>query len=387
MFNKNNFFKSNFNNSKIFNKNLNKTKKIFKTLLEDLKNNKIPLLQSFEKDYEFSFSKEIIKRFSKYENIIIIGMGGSILGSKSIFSFFKKKIRKKVFFFDNLDSNLNLDYKKIENLKNSCFIVISKSGNTLETITNFKTIFSKKLFKKKLIVITELKDNKLMNIADKYDAEIIEHKEFIVGRYSVLSEPAMFPSALMGLNLSKFKNLKILIKNKNFVSSLIRNVASIYSLSQKHINNSVILNYDSDLKDLSYWYQQLNAESLGKKSKGTNPIVALGPKDQHSLLQLYLEGPKDKFFTFLNSSGKKVKEHNKINSVVQAQCLAVKNVFKVKKIPFREITFYKKTEKELGEVFTFFVLETILLSKLTKVNPFNQPAVELIKNETKRILR
>tara|TARA_B100000029_G_scaffold218486_1_gene216314 strand:+ start:1225 stop:2388 length:1164 start_codon:yes stop_codon:yes gene_type:complete len=387
MFNKNNFFKSNFKKSKIFNKNLSKTKKVFKTLLEDLKNNKIPLLQSFEKDYEFSFSQEIIKKFSRYENIIIIGMGGSILGSKSIFSFFKKKIRKRVFFFDNLDFNLNLDYKKIENLKNSCFIVISKSGNTLETITNFKTIFSKKIFKKKLIVITELKDNKLMNIADKYDAEIIEHKEFIVGRYSVLSESAMFPSALMGLNLSKFKNLKILIKNKNFVSSLIQNVASIYSLSQKHINNSVILNYDSNLKDLSYWYQQLNAESLGKKSKGINPIVAFGPKDQHSLLQLYLEGPKDKFFTFLNSSGKKIKGRNKINSVIQAQCLAVKNVFKAKKIPFREITFYKKTEKELGEVFTFFVLETILLSKLTKVNPFNQPAVELVKNETKRILR
>ena len=115
----------------------------------------------------------------------------------------------------------------------------------------------------------------------------------------------MFPAALMGLDLMKFKNLKMLIKNKNFVSSLIQNVASIHTLNSKKINNSVILNYDSGLNDLGYWYQQLVAESLGKKGKGINPILSFGPRDHHSLLQLYLDGPKDKFFTFFNSSQKK----------------------------------------------------------------------------------
>jgi len=387
MLKKNNFFKNYFNNSFTYNKNLKKTKKIFKSFLIDLKNNEIPLLKSFEKDYEFDFSNATVKKYSKYKNIVVIGMGGSILGTKSIFSFLKKRIKKKVFFFDNLDQNLYLKYKRIKNTSNSCFIVVSKSGNTLETITNFNKIRLKNLLKNKLVVITELKDSDLMEIASKYNAEIIEHKEFISGRYSVLSESSMFPAALMGLNLYKFKNLKMFIKDKNFVSSLIQNVSCIYTLNAQGINNSVIFNYDSSLKDLGYWYQQLLAESLGKKGKGINPTLSSGPRDHHSLLQLYLEGPKDKFFTFFNFSAKGSKENKKIESIIQAQCRAVKNIFNSKKIPFRQITFGKKSENELGKIFTFFVLETILLSRLMNINPFDQPAVEEVKIETKKFLR
>ena len=402
MFKKNSFFKNYFINSSKYNKNLKKTKKFFSSFLVDLKNNQIPLLESYEKNYKFNFSKTTIKKFAKYKNIVVFGVGGSILGTKSIYSFLKKKIKKKVFFFDNLDSNLILKYKKIKNLKNSCFIVVSKSGNTFETISNLGMIYSKNLLKNKLIIITEITDNALMTIANKFNAEIIEHKEFIGGRYSVLSETGMFPAALMNLNLMKFKNLKRLIKNKNFVSSLIKNVASIYTLSSKRINNSVIINYDSNLNDLGYWYQQLIAESLGKQGKGINPILSFGPKDHHSLLQLYLDGPKDKFFTFLNSSEKengfkvardvipnnmKFLKNKNLKFIINAQCNAVKKVFKLKKIPFRQITFNKKNEDELGEIFTFFVLETILLSRLMNINPFDQPAVEEVKIEIKKFLR
>lgn len=402
MLKKDNFFKSYFINSDKYKKNIIKTKKIFNSFLVDLKNNQIPFLESYEKNYVHDFSMTTIKKFFKYKNIVVIGMGGSILGTKTIYSFLKKKIKKKVFFLDNLDLNLSLEYKKIKNLKNSCFIVVSKSGNTLETITNLGTTFSKNLLKNRLIIITEIKDNALMAIANKYHAEIIEHKEFIGGRYSVLSETGMFPAALMNLNLMKFKNLNRLIKNKNFVSSLVQNVASIYTLYSKEINNSVILNYDSNLNDLGYWYQQLVAESLGKQGKGINPILSFGPKDQHSLLQLYLDGPKDKFFTFFNSSKKENKfkitqevipsnmnflKNKNLEFIIKAQCNATKNIFKLKKIPFRQITFDKKNEEELGEIFTFFVLETILLSRLMNINPFDQPAVEQVKVETKRFLR
>ena len=402
MLKKDNFFKSYFINSNKYYNNLIKTKKVFNSFKLDLNNFKIPLLETYDKSYKFDFSKTTIKKFSKYKNIVVIGMGGSILGTKSIYSFLRKKIKKNFFFFDNLDSNLHLEFTKIKNIKNSCFIVVSKSGNTLETITNLNIIFPRIMLKNKLIFITEIADNSLMAIANKYNAEIIEHKEFIGGRYSVLSESGMLPAALMGLEVNRFKNLKILIKSKNFVSSLIHNVTSIYTLNTQGINNSVILNYDSSLNDLGFWYQQLVAESLAKKGKGITPLLSFGPKDHHSLLQLYLDGPKNKFFTFFNSSKKennykvggegitnsmKFLKNKSLEFVINAQCNATKNIFKLKKIPFRQITFSKKNEEELGEIFTFFVLETILLARLMNINPFDQPAIEQVKIETKKFLR
>ena len=395
MLNKNNFFKD-------FTLNLNKTKKAYQSLKTDLKNFEIPELNSYDKSYDLDFSSLTIKKFSKYNNIVIIGMGGSILGAKSIYSYFKKKIKKKIFFFDNLDENLYLNFKKLKNFKSSCFIVVSKSGNTIETISNFDIILSKLNLKNRLVIITEIKNNGLMRIANKFNAEIIEHKNYIGGRYSVLSESGMFPAALMGLKIEKFKNLKKLVHNKNFASCLIKNVTAIYSLNTKNISNSVILNYDSDLNNLCEWYQQLVSESLGKKGKGITTIVSNCPKDHHSILQLYLDGPRDKFFTFFSSKKNDKKKYKvsknsipkninfikskSIGSIINAQCNATKNIFGEKKIPFRQIIFNKKNEDELGTIFTFFVLETILLARLMKINPFDQPAVEQVKIETKKIL-
>jgi glucose-6-phosphate isomerase len=376
----NNFFL----NSKKFYHNLKKTKKIFNSFKSDLNSLKIPLLDSYQRNYEYDFTSEMVKKFSKYKNIIILGMGGSILGTKSIYSFLKKKIKKKVFFFDNLDPSLLLEYKKIKKIKNSCFIIVSKSGNTLETITNLNIIFSESLLKNKLVIISELKDSALINFGYKFNAQIIEHNDSVGGRYSVLSEVGMFPAALMNLNVNKFKNLKKLIHNRHFVSSLINSVSSIYTLNQQRVKNSVILNYDLRLNDLSLWYQQLIGESLGKKGKGITPIISTCPKDHHSLLQLYLDGPKDKFFTFFSSSTNK---GGKIESVVNAQCKATKNIFRKKKIPYSHFIFNKNDENELGSFFTFFVLETILLARLMNVNPYDQPAVEQVKVETKKFLR
>ena len=368
--------------SKNFYRNSKKTRKIFNSLNLSSNKNEIPLLNSYSNKYNLAFSQETIKKYKKFSNIIIVGMGGSILGTKCIYSFFKKKIKKNVFFFDNLDLNLFLKFKKIKNLKSSCFVIVSKSGNTLETLVNLKNIFSKTLMKNKLIIITELKDSKLLEIGSNFNAEIVEHKKFIGGRYSVLSEVGMLPATLMNLNINKFKNFSKLVKNNLFTSSLIKSTSSIYTLSQKGFKNSVILNYDSDLNDLCLWYQQLVAESLGKKGKGIMPIISTCPKDNHSLLQLYLDGPGDKFFTFFSSKNK-----NKTETIINAQCEATKNVFKNKKIPFRHFIFEKNDEKELGITFTFFVLETILLASLLNVNPFDQQAVEQVKIETKKILK
>ena len=217
----------------------------------------------------------------------------------------------------------------------------------------------------------------------------------------MLSEVGMLPAIFMGLKPEKFKNLNNLIKNKNFINSLVDSVAStIYFLSKKKYN-SIILNYDELSLDLFSWYQQLVAESLGKKSKGILPLVSTMPKDNHSLMQLYLDGPKNSFFTFFD-----VCDHNNqkiINSEIlpslgylknknlyqikSAQRKATELVFRKKNIPFRSFRVLLRSEESLGELFTFFMLETILLAEFMKVNPFDQPSVELIKTETKRILK
>jgi glucose-6-phosphate isomerase len=278
-------------------------------------------------------------------------------------------------------------------------LIISKSGNTIETILNSSYLINQKK-KNKNIFITEKKNNYLFNLADKLKSEIIEHKNYIGGRYSVLSEVGMLPAELMGLKASKFKRFNHLINNNNFISQLICNVESTLKFTKQKKFNSIILNYDDRSENLFKWYQQLIAESLGKKSKGILPIISMMPRDNHSLLQLYLDGPKINFFTFFSV---KEKNSNKIkDSIIQnsypylknksfidilcAQRQATQKIFKKKKIPFRSFEIIKRNEESLGELFCFFILETILLGRALKVNLFDQPSVELIKRETKRIL-
>ncbi len=352
------------------------------------------LLNSFNKDYKYSFKKKIIKKYNNFDTINLIGMGGSILGTEAIYDFLKFKIKKKINFYNNLNSKIIF-----KNKKKSLNLVVSKSGNTLETISNFNIILDSKK-KNKNIVITENKSSFLVSLAKKLKAEIIEHKNFIGGRYSVLSEVGMLPAQLIGLNDRKFKNLNNLIKNKIFLNELINNVSFISKFILEGKKNSVILNYDESSDNLFKWYQQLTAESLGKKNKGIFPIISSMPKDNHSLLQLYLDGPKNNFFTFfgvMKQKSVKLKGNNlfgnfsnlkdkNLNQITQAQRIATKIVFKRKKIPFRSFEIIKRSEECIGELFTFFVLETILLGRLMRVNPFDQPSVELIKTETSKIL-
>ena len=352
-----------------------------------------PFLHSLNKDYKYSYNKEKLKYFKKFNSFNLIGMGGSILGSEAIYDFLNFKIKKKFYFYNTLKSNqLNKNENKRIN------IIISKSGNTLETHVNLNYLLQKES-KNKNIIITEKKNN-LTKLGKKLKAEIFEHKNFIGGRYSVLSEVGMLPSELMGLNEKKFKKYNDLIKNEKFMNSLIENVAFLETFHRKGITNSVILNYDEKSENLFKWYQQLSSESLGKNSKGIFPIISMMPKDNHSLLQLYLDGPKNNFFTFFSVFEKKsLKISNKylfndflniknksFNEILNSQKKATQNVFKIKKIPFRSFEILNRSEEALGEIFTFFILETILMGRLIKINPLDQPSVELIKKETKKIL-
>ncbi len=371
------------------NKNIIKKKIVLKNFL-----NNYPLLSSLTKEYKYSYSKKIIRKLKIYSNINIIGMGGSILGTKAIYSFLNHKIKKKVRFIDNLLLN-----EKKRELNNNLNIIISKSGETLETICNSNLII-KKNKKNKNIFITENKDNYFNLLAKKLKSEVFEHKNYIGGRYSVLSEVGMLPAELMGLNEKKFKRYNYLIKNNKFTKVLIQNVKNIYLLSKKGKKNSIMLNYDERSEDLLKWYQQLVGESLGKKGKGLTPIISPMPKDSHSLLQLYLDGPKNNFFTFFTvnegnsdklSNDLIMKEYlylknKKLKHILYSQKKALEKVFIKKKIPFRTFDIKNRSEETIGELFTFFILETILLGNFLELNPFDQPAVNEIKIETKKIL-
>ena len=353
---------------------------------------KFPILKTLSSSYKYSFNKKIIKRLNRYSTFRLIGMGGSTLGAEAIYQFLQNKTKKKFIFINNLKPILS----KNEKNKKACNIIISKSGNTLETISNSSLLINKN----KNVFITENKSSNLFKLANELKSEVIEHKNYVGGRYSVLSEVGMLPAELMGFKEKKFKRFNKLVKSKNFVSNLITNVNSILTLVKQKKFNSIILNYDENSDNLFKWYQQLVAESLGKKSKGILPIISTMPKDNHSLMQLYLDGPKNNFYTFFSVNEKKTEtfklnktlnalkylNNKSFTEIIRAQKKATEIVFKKEKLPFRSFEIKDRSEETLGELFSFFILETILLGTALKVNPFDQPSVELIKKETKKIL-
>ena len=377
----------NFTNFKIKINNLH-IKKELKNLLQQ--NSEI--IKSLGLNYSYSYNKTKLKKFKKKKFFRIIGIGGSILGTKAIYYFLKKKINKKFLFIDNLIPNLRHDTKK-----SYTNIIVSKSGNTIETIINSNILIKKK---DENIFITENKNNYLNVLAQKLKSEVIHHNNFIGGRYSVLSEVGMLPAELMGLKINKFKQLNSLVKNKYFLNKLTSNVCSILHFIKKKKFNSIIINYDEKSENFFKWYQQLVAESLGKKNKGLLPIISNMPKDNHSVMQLYLDGFKNNFFTFFyvkENESEKINnfkllsqynylKNKNLNNIIYAQKKATEKIFSKKKIPFRSFEIKRRDENVLGELFSFFILETILLGRVMKLNPFDQPEVELIKKETKKIL-
>ena len=371
---------------------IHKKKIVVKKNLNLILNEETQVISSLSKSYKDSFGKKNIKHFNKKLDYRIIGMGGSTLGAQAIYDFLKKKIKKKFIFVDNLNTSKNKQTKK--NLNN---LIISKSGNTTETIVNANILIKKK---DRNLFITEKKKSYLSLLAQKLKAEVVDHNNYIGGRYSVLSEVGMLPAELMGLNYKKFRQLNNLVNNKFFMKSLVSNVESTIHFLKTKKFNSIVINYDEQSTNLFNWYQQLVAESLGKEKKGLLPIISIMPKDNHSVMQLYLDGFKNNFFTFFysheNNSSKinndlvlpeqKFLKNKDINQIMFAQKKATEIVFKKKNIPFRSFEIKKRDEKTLGELFCFFILETILIGKALKINPFDQPAVELIKKETKKIL-
>ena len=404
MKNSNLFLKNKIHTKFISRKSLNSIYKKFEKIYLETKNdiedtNKT--LNVLSSNFNFNFKIKNLKKFKKFKKIALIGMGGSILGAEAIYNFLQTKIKKKIYFFNNLDEKKIIDFKKKENQLNVLFIIISKSGNTLETLSN---VFLLNILKKKaknIIIISEKKNNSLFLLSKKFDLFYIEHKKNVGGRYSVLSEVGILPAYLMGLNIFKIRSkIKDSFdkKNKFFIKESTTKLASL--MNTKKFNNLVLLNYCPELEKFLFWCQQLLAESLGKKSKGFLPSVSNAPKDHHSLLQLYLDGPKDKIFNIFSlekksnlkinlSKNKNISSYlnnKKLNKIKISQKNALIKAFEKKKIPYREFRIKIINEEILGKLFSIFIVETIILGKLLNINPFDQPAVEQVKIDTKDFL-
>ena len=368
-------------------------KKIKDEIIRD-KNN---LFKSFLPSSKYSFNFQSIKKFNNFRTVVVIGMGGSILGTKAIYSFLKHKIKKKFVFIDNLDQDFLGKIKQECKLAKTLFLIVSKSGNTNETIIN--SSYFKFFFKKSnIIIISENKNNILYKFAKSKGFDFIKHNPFIGGRYSVFSEAGMLPAYLMGLNPKNFK--KNLPKFLNSKKTLSNSVKQLLKIQIKKFKVMILFNYVPELNDFLFWLQQLLAESLGKKKKGFIPVVSNAPKDHHSLLQLYLDGPKDKIFYVFSSKSKKIlklncdvfgKEMSYLNKksyqdVKVSQKNAFIEILKKNRTPFRELVIKKFDENTLGKLFLLFIFETIALGKMMKINPFDQPAVEKVKVLTKKFL-
>ncbi len=384
------------NNKKINKKFSNILNNIFVNL-DKPKNALNSLSSKFKLNYKF----KDLNRFKRFNTVVVIGMGGSILGAEAIYNFLKEKIKKKFLFLNNIDEE---ELKKIKYNKTSnkiLFIIISKSGNTIETLSNIRALKIVKKGSKNIIIISEKKQNPLYLLARKMKLFHIEHRSYIGGRYSVLSEVGMVPAYLMGVNVFELrKNLLKYLRGKNKIYLKNNSIEIAEFLQKRKIKTLIFFNYVPQLNKFLYWNQQLIAESLGKKGKGFLPIISPAPKDHHSLLQLYLDGPEDKFFYVFSTDIDNKKKLNtnilglKINflnnkslsQIKSAQKNAFLQSLKKKRIPFREFKIKDFSAKVLGELFSYFILETIIVGKLTNIDPFNQPAVEQVKINTKRIL-
>ena len=369
----------------------------------------LPALNILKDKDLLEYTIEQTKKFKKNKNFFVVfGTGGSNLGARALINILIDQ-PKNILFFDNIDplffqnQIINLD------INTTGFIIISKSGTTPETLSQFGSIINiakernilEILFNNSLVV-TEFKESPLFNIAKKNNCNLLEHKKDIGGRYSIFSNVGMIPAILAGLDVKKIHlgALKV-IEKKDFIDSF--KFAQIFKFcsSNDYLSN-VMMTYSDGLNYFGKWYLQLWAESIGKNNKGVTALHAVGTTDQHSQLQLYLDGPKDKFFTFIKSDYKKkglkidsemMKEASvnylidkTMGDLMHAEQNATIDTFKLNNFKFREILLAEINEESMGALMANSIIETIAACIYFEVDPFDQPAVEQGKILTKKYL-
>ncbi len=394
-----------------FNKNINiadNNNDLILKINQTLKN--FPGLKILNDEKLLEESINTANNFSKNKkHFLVFGTGGSNLGAKAIIDGLQKN-NITIDFFDNIDPIRfqnkinNFDLTKIG------FIIISKSGSTPETLSQYLSlieIFDQKNMKDLLfnnsLIITEDKPSPLTNIANNNNIHKINHSKDIGGRYSIFSNVGMIPAVIAGLNVKNiYAGALEQINNTNSEDFIKIACFFKYQNIVKDLSSSVLMTYSDSLLYFGKWYLQLWAESIGKDQKGITPIHSVGTTDQHSQLQLYLDGPRDKFFTFITTdhadkgfklNNEIIKENNidylfdkKMGDLMEAEQRATVDTFVQNKIPCREIYLSTIDEYFMGKLLAFSIQETIATCLYFEVNPFNQPAVEQGKILTKKYL-
>ena len=380
----------------------------FNIKIKDVCSN-LPALKITEDANLLNLTIEKTKLFKQNKKkFVVFGTGGSNLGARALINILVDQ-PNNILFFDNIDplffqsQILKLDFET------TGFIVISKSGSTPETlsqlgsivnIANEKNILN--ILNENMMVITEFKDSPLFNIAKKNNCLLLEHQNDIGGRYSVFSNVGMVPAIIADLNVKKIHDgVNKVLSNNDFNNSFKFAQMFKYSVSNNFTSN-VLMTYSDGLNYFGKWYLQLWAESIGKQNRGVTALHSTGTTDQHSQLQLYLDGPKDKFFTFIKSNysnkgltiDSQLMETESVNYLVNkkmgdlmhAEQDATIDTFKLNGFKFREISIEKIDEEAIGMLMANSIIETIAACMYFEVDPFDQPAVEQGKILTKKYL-
>jgi glucose-6-phosphate isomerase len=352
-----------------------------------------------------------IKEFAKtvkQTHIVIIGIGGSSLGTYAIHNFLmmNKENDKKLHFFESTDP---LDIKKRVNkidLEDALFIVISKSGTTIETLSIFKYLHSQTTINKSNCVCITENDSKLNDYANKHKIKTFEIPKDVGGRFSVFSAVGLVPLAIMGVDIDKLldgcKEVHNSFFNKEQYNDELMQKARFLVENKNRFNINVVFSYSSLLEGFNKWYIQLWGESLGKINiNGTRqaltPIGLLGPIDQHSFLQLIIEGVRDKTVTFIkvddfeedisipDISLDSLEDLDYINNIKFKDLInnqadsTIKAIEELKDIPTDTITIKKVDELHIAKLMYSFQLLTSVVGKFVQINTYDQPGVELGK--------
>lgn len=363
----------------------------------------LPLLHLPARRDDLTAARAAARQLAGFEKIVILGTGGSSLGGQ-VLAAASGAAGRKLVFMDNIDPDTFGPWVEAAKTRPIAFVAISKSGKTAETLSQFLIAREAILraydaveLKRRFVVITEPGHRALRDLAAADGMTIIEHDPKVGGRYAVLSVVGMLPALLLGLDPEEIRagaalSLgSILVEHHANDCPPALGAAVSLALAKKGASISVLMPYSDPLRFFALWYCQLWAESLGKQGHGTTPVAAVGAVDQHSQLQLYLDGPKDKFFTLMQlhraGTGHRIDGPagdgeigvllgRTLGDLMEAEQRATFETLAGKGRPVRLFRLPALDARSLGALLMHFMLETIIAGYMLGIDPFDQPAVE-----------